>query len=126
MRNISWTSVLAWSLAAFFVVGGIGNIFASDAIRADYLRWGYPTWFHYVTGILELAAAGLIAWRPTRLFGAGLASLVMIGAAGTVLKNGEVSHAIAPLIVLMVALTVGITTLRSRNALLSGGPMSGG
>ena len=113
MRNLPWKSVLAWLLAAFFVVGGIGNIFASETILADYARWGYPGWFHYVTGVLELTAAALIAWRPTRLWGAGLASLVMLGAAGTVLSHGEFSHAMAPLLVLAFALTMAFFAYRS-------------
>jgi len=117
MRNLPWKSVLAWLLAAFFVVGGIGNIFASEAIQSDYARWGYPGWFHYITGFLELIAAALIAYRPTRLFGAGLASLVMLAAAFTVLSHGEFSHAVAPLVVLAVALAVGLLTWKSRPGL---------
>lgn len=113
MRNLPWKSILAWLLAAFFVVGGIGNIFASDAILSDYQRWGYPGWFHYVTGVAELSSALLIAYRPTRLVGAALASAVMLAAAGTVLSHGEFSHAIAPLVVLGVALVVGVLEWKS-------------
>ncbi|RWR31128.1 DoxX family protein [Sinirhodobacter populi] len=114
MRDLPWKSLLAWLLAAFFVVGGIGNIFASETVLADYARWGYPGWFHHVTGVLELTAAALIAWRPTRLWGAGLAGLVMVGAAGTVLSHGEFSHAIAPLVVLALALVVAFLAYRDR------------
>lgn len=107
MRNLAWTSILAWLLAAFFIVGGIGNIFASEAIRADYARWGYPGWFPYLTGALELTAAALIAYRPLRIWGAGLAVAIMLAATGTVLRHGEYGHAIAPLVVLGVTLVVG-------------------
>ena len=62
-------TVLALILAAFFVVGGTANMLASEATRADYLRWGYPAWFHYVTAALELTAAVLIAFPRTRLAG---------------------------------------------------------
>lgn len=107
MPSLPWKLILAWLLVAFFVVGGIGNIFASEAILTDYQRWGYPSWFHYITGMLELTAAALIAIRSTRLAGAGLASGVMLAAAGTVLSHGELTHAIAPLVVLCLALTLG-------------------
>ena len=113
LSNFSWKSALAWLLAAFFVVGGLGNIFASEAIRADYLRWGYPDWFHYVTGAVELSAAALIARRPTRPWGAALASLVMASAAGTVLLHGELTHAIVPLVTLAVALTVAFLSWKA-------------
>jgi len=33
---------LSWVVAAFFVVGGLGNIFPTDQIEGDYARWGYP------------------------------------------------------------------------------------
>lgn len=42
MYNLKWKPLLAWALAAFFVVGGIGNIFVSAEIAEDYRRWGYP------------------------------------------------------------------------------------
>ncbi len=116
MRNLLRADILAWLLAAFFIFGGFGNIFASEAIRADYGRWGYPEWFPYLTGGLELTAAALIAYRPMRLWGAGLASLVMIAAVGTVLSHGEFAHAIAPLVVLAAALMVGFQVWRARPA----------
>ena len=106
MTKFNWKQVLAWLLAAFFVVGGLMNIFASPDIVADYESWGYPGWFHYVTGALELTAAALLILPGTRLAGGILASFVMAAAAGTVLANGEFSHALAPLAVLSVAAVV--------------------
>lgn len=103
MRGLNWKSALAWLLAAFFVLGGVMNIFVSPETAADYQRWGYPDWFHYVTGALELTAAALLISSQTRFYGAILAALVMIGAATTVLSNGELSHSVAPLVVLAVA-----------------------
>lgn len=107
MNKLDWKSILVWLLAAFFIVGGSMNIFASSDVVADYERWGYPGWFHYITGALELSAAALLLRSRTRLPGAVLASLVMAGAAVTVLWNGEFSHSLAPLAVLAVAVLVG-------------------
>ncbi len=95
-------TVLALILAAFFVVGGTANMLASEATRADYLRWGYPAWFHYVTAALELTAAVLIAFPRTRLAGSVLAALIMLSAAATLVVNAEYTNAIAPLIVLVL------------------------
>lgn len=102
MTQFLWKSLPAWLVAAFFVVGGIGNIFISAENAANYMRWGYPDWFHYVTGILELATAGLLAWHPTRLWGAALGGAIMIAAAVTTLVHGEYAHATAPLVVLLL------------------------
>ena len=67
MSKISWRQVSALALAAFFVVGSLGNIFAPPSIYEEYLRWGYPGWFHFVTGSLELTTAVLLARAQTRL-----------------------------------------------------------
>lgn len=115
MRKLSWKSILALLLAAFFVIGGIGNIFVSAENAANYQRWGYPDWFHYVTGILELAVAGLLIFKPTRLWGALLAVAVMIAAAVSVLSHGEYAHAIAPLVILVVAAAVAFRTYKERS-----------
>jgi len=101
-----WVSILAWLLAAFFVVGAIGNLIAPPAIAEDYRRWGYPDWFHFITGGLELAAAILLALRPFRLAGIGLAAALMSAALLTVLVHREYGHAVAPVIVLAVTALV--------------------
>ncbi len=60
MSKISWRQVLPLALAAFFVVGSLSNIIAPGSIYQEYLKWGYPHWFHFVTGSLELTAAILL------------------------------------------------------------------
>lgn len=106
-RKFSWKTLLAFLLAAFFLVGAIGNIFPPEQIRADYARWGYPDGFHYLTGVFELAAALLLAIASQRFWGAVVGAGVMVGASATVLWHGEYTHAIAPLTVLVVCIVVG-------------------
>ena len=113
MGKFKWSLILPWVVGVFFVVGGLGNIFASNAILDEYQRWGYPEWFHYVTGIVELVAAALILLRPTRLLGLALAATIMLAAIATVFGHGEYSHAIAPAIVLGLVLLTGWTTWRT-------------
>ncbi|PWC14558.1 DoxX family protein [Brenneria corticis] len=100
MSKISAKQWLAYALVAFFVVGGIGNIIAPQPIADDYARWGYPHWFHLVTGFFELVAAILIVRKASRLVGSIIAIGIMFSAAATVIYHGEYTHAIAPLIVL--------------------------
>lgn len=101
-----FTTGLAWLLAAFFLFGAWGNVFLSPDNAASYVRWGYPDWFHYVTGLLELAAALLLLRARTRVWGAGLGVLVMGAASLTTLLNSEYGHAVAPLVVLAVSAAV--------------------
>jgi hypothetical protein len=103
MSKISWSQVSALqisalALAAFFVVGSLSNIFAPGSVYEEYLRWGYPHWFHFVTGSLELATAVLLARAETRLWGSALGCTVMLAALATVTLHGEYGHGVPPLI----------------------------
>ena len=117
MSKISWSQVLPIALAAFFVVGSLSNIFALGSIYEEYLRWGYPSWFHYVTGTLELTAAVLLFRAPSRLLGSALGCTVMFAALATVIIHGEYGHAAPPLVAVTWSLVVGWISWRKRMAL---------
>lgn len=100
--KLKWLKgVPVYFITAFFVAGAIGNILALGDIPLDYERWGYPDWFHYITGILELSVAILLLRRSTRFWGAGLGFLIMGAACATVLLNGEVGRLALPLVMLL-------------------------
>ncbi|MBC8752470.1 hypothetical protein OKW43_007408 [Paraburkholderia sp. WC7.3g] len=107
MSKISWRQVLPLVLAAFFVVGSLSNIVAPRSIFEEYLKWGYPHWFHFVTGSLELMSAVLLARARTRLWGSALGCAVMLAALATVTVHGEYGHGVAPLVVATLSLVVG-------------------
>jgi hypothetical protein len=114
MSKISWHQVSALALAAFFVVGSLSNIFAPGSIYEEYLRWGYPHWFHFVTGSLELTTAVLLAQERTRLWGSALGCTVMLAALATVALHGEYGHGMPPLIVATLSIVVGWIAWRKR------------
>ncbi|WP_445143485.1 DoxX family protein [Dyella sp. Tek66A03] len=117
MSKTSWRQVLPLALAVFFVVGSLSNIFAPGSIYQEYLKWGYPRWFHFVTGSLELTAAMLIIWAPSRLLGSALGCTVMLAAIATVIIHGDYGHAVPPLVVATFSLVVGWISWRKRVAL---------
>ena len=114
MSKISWRQVSALALAAFFVVGSLSNIFAPGSIYEEYLRWGYPRWFHFVTGSLELTTAALLAQARTRLWGSAFGGTVMLAALATVTLHGEYGHGVPPLIVATLSIFVGWSALPPR------------
>lgn len=116
MSKISWRQVLPMALAAFFVVGSLSNIIAPGSIYQEYLKWGYPHWFHFVTGSLELTAAILLFRARSRLLGAALGCTVMLAALATVIIHGEYGHAVPPLVVATWSLVVGWMSWRRRMA----------
>lgn len=107
MLKISWRKVLPFVLTAFFVVGSLSNIVAPGAMYEEYLKWGYPPWFHFFTGTMELTAAILLLRKPTRLSGALLGGIVMFAALATVVIRGEYAHAVPPLVAATLSLVVG-------------------
>ncbi|WP_426285988.1 DoxX family protein [Luteibacter sp. E-22] len=113
MSKISWRNVLPFVLAAFFVVGSLSNLLAPTPIYEEYLKWGYPRWFHFVTGLLELSAAILLVRAPSRLLGSALGCTVMLAALATVIIHGEYGHAVPPLVVATLSLVVGWTSWRT-------------
>lgn len=107
LSRISWRQVLPLALAAFFVVGSLTNIIAPRSIIEEYLKWGYPHWFHFVTGSLELMTALLLVRARTRLLGSVLGSTVMLAALATVTFHGEYGHGIPPLVAATLSIVVG-------------------
>jgi hypothetical protein len=120
MPKISWRRVLPLVLATFFVVGSLSNMFAPGPIYEEYLKWGYPSWFHFVTGSLELTAAVLLFLAPTRVLGSALGFAVMFAALVTVFVHGEYGHAIPPLVAATFSWAVGWISWRKRVAMPAG------
>lgn len=100
-------SILTWVLFAFFLVGAIINGIAPKKVQDEYARWGYPSWFHYVTAASELLTAILLIFPGTRPLGAVLGVAVMAGAIITVLGHREYAHAVPPAIVLTLTAVCG-------------------
>ncbi|VWB87779.1 DoxX family protein [Burkholderia lata] len=105
-RKFSWKTTVTFLLAAFFFVGAIGNFSPPEQIVTEYANWGYPSWFHNVTGAFELAAAGLLMIRRTRFLGGMTGAIPMVGAGVTLILHGAYAHALAPLTVLLVCVAV--------------------
>jgi hypothetical protein len=116
MSKTPWRQVLPLVLAAFFVVGSLSNIVAPRSIFEEYLKWGYPHWFHFATGSLELMTAVLLARARTRLWGSALGCTVMLAALATVTVHGEYEHGVAPLVVAALSIVVGWIAWRKRLA----------
>lgn len=85
-----------WGLVAAFTGAGLFNALGTSATRQGFVRWGYPSWWCYVTGVLEIVAAALIAVPATRGAGLVAGSLIIVAAIATIVRQREFSH-LAPL-----------------------------
>ena len=95
----TWPAVLA------FLAAGVNNALGKPAMKADYVRWGFPAWWCYVTAALEVLAAALIALPATAVAGLILAALILTAAALAVLRRREFPH-LVPLGVFAVLLVI--------------------
>jgi hypothetical protein len=107
MSKVSAIELLTWALAAFFVVAFFINTFAVKLVGPDYRRWGYPDWFHFLSGGLDLAVALLLPWAATGLVGVALGCAIMVAAIATLMFHREFRRAAPPLVVLVLLSIVG-------------------
>jgi hypothetical protein len=102
---------LIWALSAFFALGFLINTFAVKKVGPEYERWGYPDWFHFVSGGFELLVALLLPATVTRSFGVMLGGAIMLAAMATVIYHREHPRAVPPFIVLVLLALVGWTMI---------------
>lgn len=108
-KAIPWRGLLKWGLVGFFAFAGLLNVFGTAPLLVEYRRWGYPAWFHYVTGVFELSSALLQTRRTTDKAGVALGAAVMAAAFLTLVFQHEWLHAAFPLLVFF-ALIISRTT----------------
>ncbi|MCO7222817.1 DoxX family protein [Pleionea sp. CnH1-48] len=81
--------ILLGIVGLIFLLSGGAKLAGLDFELAAFERWGYPLWFMYLTGGLEVVgAAGLMHNKLQKLAAPGLA-LLMVGAMATHIKFGE-------------------------------------
>jgi DoxX-like family len=72
------------------------NAIGTRATRESFVRWGYTSWWHLVTGGLEILSAFLIALPVGRDAGLVLGKTIIAAALLTVLRHREYSDLTPP------------------------------
>ena len=106
-----WVSYLLHGLSglvglAFLMAGGT-KLAGVEMHVENFLRWGYPNWFMYVTGSVELLGAVLIVIPRTRFYGAVLLLATMVGAILTHIQANKIGAIPVPFVLLVLAGFVG-------------------
>ncbi|MEQ1503444.1 MAG: DoxX family protein [Myxococcota bacterium] len=96
----------AGMVAIGLLPAGVMKLSGNPEMVAHFAGWGFPGFFVYLIGAVEVAAAVLTVVPRTRLIGAGIALAVMVAAAGTHLLHGEAGQ-MAP--ALVIGALAGIT-----------------
>jgi DoxX-like family len=85
-------AVLIWLPVAAFTGAGLFNAIGTPSAKSNFVRWGYPNWWCYVTGGVEMVTAVLIALPGAREAGLILGAVIIAAAVLTVLRHREFSH----------------------------------
>lgn len=81
--------LISYLLCLVFLAFGVAKLAALPFELEAFARWGYPLWFMYLTGVLEVAGAvGLLIPRLSALASVCLAAL-MLGAVATHALHAE-------------------------------------
>jgi len=81
-----------WLLVAGFFGAGLFNAIGTSATQSDFARWGYPRWWSFLTGGLEIVSAVLITFPASRMIGLALGAAIISAAVSTVLRHCDLSH----------------------------------
>lgn len=87
MKTIS--RILPFVLAFIFLASGAAKLAGLEFEIVAFERWGYPLWFMYLTGVIEVAGAALLLIARTRTLAARGLAMFMIGAVGTHVIHAE-------------------------------------
>lgn len=95
--------VVTYVLALIFLLSGGAKLAGLEFELRAFERWGYPLWFMYMTGVLEVAGGiAILIPRISALASACLAAL-MIGAVGTHILNAEWPMMVLATLILLTA-----------------------
>ncbi|ACI58367.1 hypothetical protein Rleg9DRAFT_4934 [Rhizobium leguminosarum bv. trifolii WSM597] len=95
--------------AAAFLIGAIVNASARKPVREEFVRYGFPWWWCWVTALLELATAVLLLVRPTFTLGVVLGVCIMIVAIVAIVRARDYRHIPPPAIFLLLLVIAAST-----------------
>ena len=96
-----------WLLVAAFAAAGLVNAIGTPAGKGNFVRWGYPPWWCYLTGGSEVIVAVLLARPATRQAGLVLGAVIVAAAILTVTRHREFVH-LAPLGLFAILLALAL------------------
>ena len=120
-KIVTW--VLSGLLALAFCGAGLSKLTGQAMMVHEFSLFGFPLWFMYLTGIIEIVGAALVLFPRFAYIGAAALVCVMAGAVFSHLTHGQAGMIGVPLVLLILAAVVGslrgwgqVSRLTVRNA----------
>jgi len=102
--NTMILTYLVESLAAIFGIIGFIHLLGPRFLHETFKSWNYGTRLRIATGILEIGVALMLLDPELRLWGIGLAALIMFAAIITLLNHEQYACALASMVVMAALL----------------------
>ncbi len=105
MVTIAWTFTVLLALA--FIGAGLATLAARDTSVLQLRTLGYPLWCGCVAGAIALVTGLLVLLPRFAPVAAGVLACLMAGVASADVVTGRSAAAVAPSVLLVLALAVG-------------------
>jgi len=102
--SLSLGNAATLAAAAAFLIGSVVNATARKPIREEFVRFGFPWWWCWVTALLEFMTAVLLVMRPTFAIGIAFGVCIMVAAIFSVIRARAFRHIPPPAIFLLLLL----------------------
>ncbi len=87
-------------LGGMFIMAGGAKLMGEHSQVEHFAQWGYPIWFLYLTGVIEVLGGICLFIPKAQFYGIVVLSVTMVGAALTHLRAHEMSAFPVPLVLL--------------------------
>ncbi len=102
-------TALCLILGILFIMAGGAKLMGQPSQVEHFVQWGYPVWFLYLTGIVEVGGGISLFIPKAQFYGIVVLSITMVGAAITHLRASEMDAFPVPVVLLCLLLILGWT-----------------
>jgi uncharacterized membrane protein YphA (DoxX/SURF4 family) len=96
-------------LGVMFIMAGGTKLMGQHSQVEHFAQWGYPLWFVYLTGLIEVGGGICLFIPKAQFYGIVVLSITMVGAAITHLRASEMDAFPVPVVLLCLLLILGWT-----------------
>lgn len=96
-------------LGVMFIMAGGAKLMGQHSQVEHFAQWGYPLWFVYLTGLIEVSGGICLLIPKAQFYGVVVLSVTMVGAALTHLRAGEMDAVPVPVVLLCLLVSLAWT-----------------
>ena len=93
MKKVNWKQIGLYAVLGVLTLmmgsSGIGKLVSTQEWLIEWDKYGYPLWFMYAIGILQVVGSIMLWLQKTRFWAAALFAVIMVGAVFTHINTGE-------------------------------------